>query len=377
MVLVIVDTGHRERIIRQNLLHYMIKNLFKKLFLTAYLEHIILKVLQHCCRFTVLITAFLMHLPGFTQNTALSNTNYPVKPITVIIPFPAGGSSDSVSRTIAHQLSLQIKQPVVVENHPGAGGSIGCDIVAKAAPDGYTLLITSTSTHGIGAVLNKKTPFNYDSDFTPIIHLATAPNLFLVTKQIPAHTLGEFIAYAKTHPEGLNFGSAGTGTIMHLTGESFNSLVGINMLHIPYKGSSLAMPDLISGKIQVIFDSIVSGMGHVQDGKLTAIAITGHKRSPLLPGVPTMMEIGAPYGLGNFVSENWWGLYGPKNLPHEKIEKLNAELNKALQSSAVREQLAQLGSEVGGGSVQSFTAMVTKDRAVWAKIIWDSKISLD
>ena len=310
---------------------------------------------------------------GFCQPAA----KYPVKPITLIIPFPAGGSSDSVSRTIARKLSTQIGQPILVENHAGAGGNIGCDLVAKANPDGYTLLITTSSTHGIGAALYKKTPFNYDTDFTPIIHLASAPQLLLVTKQIPVTNLKEFIAFAKGHPDALNFGSAGTGTIMHLTGESFKTETGIDMLHIPYKGSSLAMPDLISGKIQVIFDSIVSGAQHVEDGKLTAIAVTGKKRSNLLPNVPTIMEIGAPFGLSKFVSENWWGLYGPKNLPPTIVEKLNAELNKVLQSSDVKEQLAKLGADSGGGSPKAFKDLVLEDRERWAKIIKDNKITIE
>jgi tripartite-type tricarboxylate transporter receptor subunit TctC len=265
----------------------------------------------------------------------------------------------------------------LIENHAGAGGNIGCDLVAKANPDGYTLLVTTTSTHGIGAALNKKTPFNYDTDFTPIIHLATAPNIFLVTKQIPVTTLKEFISYAKTHPNELNFGSAGTGTIMHLTGESFKTEAGVDMLHIPYKGSSLAMPDLISGKIQVIFDSIVSGIQHVEDGKLTALAVTGKRRSNLVPNVPTLSEIGAPYGLGKFVSENWWGLYGPKNLPPSIVEKLNTELNKVLQSSDIKEQLAKLGADAGGGTPKAFKELVLDDRERWAKIIKDNKIIID
>ena len=332
-------------------------------------------------KFTSLYLGFLMGLciaiaialPSYAD----TNSTYPAKPITLIIPFPAGGSTDSVSRTIAHKLSTQLGQPILVENHAGAGGTIGCDIVAKASADGYTLLVTTTSTHGIGAALNKKTPFNYDSDFTPIIHLANAPQIFLVTKQIPVTTLKEFIAYAKSHPDAMNFGSAGTGTIMHLTGESFKTDTGVDMLHIPYKGSSLAMPDLISGKIQVIFDSIVSGIQHVEDGKLTAIAVTGKKRSPLLPNVPTLIEIGAPYGLDKFLSENWWGLYGPKNLPKNIVDKLNTELNKVLQSSDVKEQLAKLGAEPGGGTPKAFKELVLEDRARWAKIIKDNKITID
>ncbi len=374
--------------------YYLILNSFKqshqRLSQIQYIAQSLNLKLNLSILFTLtFLVALIQSVPSFAQSTAQnqnqiqtpakgpSTTNYPTKSITLIVPFPAGGSSDTVSRTIARKLSLQLGQPVVVENHPGAGGNIGCDLVAKASPDGYTLLITTTSTHGIGAALNKKTPFNYDSDFTPIIHLATAPNIFLVTKQIPVTNLKEFIVYAKAHPDSLNFGSAGTGTIMHLTGESFNAEAGTNMLHIPYKGSSLAMPDLISGKIQVIFDSIVSGVQHVEDGKLNVIAVTGKKRSPLLPGVPTLSEIGAPYGLSNFVSENWWGLYGPKNLPQNVTDKLNSELNIALKSQEVREQLARQGAETGGGSAKAFTELVLTDRARWAKLIKDNKIVID
>jgi len=325
------------------------------------------------CAQSLLTFLMLCALPALSAPSGA----YPTKPITLIVPFPAGGSTDSVSRIIAHRLSSQIGQPVLVENHAGAGGNIGCDIVAKANPDGYTLLISTSSTHGIGAALNKKTPFNYDTDFTPVIHLATAPHIFLVTKQLPISNLKEFVAYAKAHPDSLNFGSAGTGTIMHLTGESFKTDTGVDMLHIPYKGSSLAMPDLISGKIQVIFDSIVSSIQQVEDGKLTVIAVTGKKRSNLLPNVPTLMEIGSPYGLGKFVSENWWGLYGPKNLPPSITEKLSVELNKALQSNEVKDQLAKFGAEAGGGSQKAFSELVLEDRARWAKIIKDNKISIE
>ena len=302
---------------------------------------------------------------------------YPNKSITMITPFPAGGSTDSISRAIANQLSKQLGQTVIVDNRPGAGGLIGSDIVAKANPDGYTILMTSSSIHSISAALNKKAPFDYDKDFTPIIHVASAPHIFLVTKQIPVTNLKEFIQFAKANPTTLNYSSAGTGTIMHLTGESFKAATGVQMQHIPYKGSSLSMPDLISGKIHVLFDNIVSGLPHVKDGKLTILAVASKKRSPLIPDVPTVIEIGGDFGLGNFTSEVIWGIDGPKNLPPEIINKLNSEMNKALKSKEVIQEFSNFGADVGGGTPKNFETIMLNDRAQWAKIIKDQNIVAD
>lgn len=302
---------------------------------------------------------------------------YPNKSITMITPFPAGGSTDSISRAIANQLSKQLGQTVIVDNRPGAGGLIGSDVVAKANPDGYTILMTSSSIHSISAALNKKAPFDYDKDFTPIIHIASAPHIFLVTKQIPVTNLKEFIQFAKANPATLNYSSAGTGTIMHLTGESFKAATGIQMQHIPYKGSSLSMPDLISGKIHVLFDNIVSGLPHVKDGKLTILAVASKKRSPLIPDVPTVIEIGGAFGLGNFTSEVIWGIDGPKNLPPEIINKLNSEMNKALKSKEVIQEFSNFGADVGGGTPKNFETIMLNDRAQWAKIIKDQNIVAD
>jgi tripartite-type tricarboxylate transporter receptor subunit TctC len=302
---------------------------------------------------------------------------YPNKSITMITPFPAGGSTDSISRAVANQLSKQLGQTVIVDNRPGAGGLIGSDVVAKANPDGYTILMTSSSIHSISAALNKKAPFDYDKDFTPIIHIASAPHIFLVTKQIPVTNLKEFIQFAKANPTTLNYSSAGTGTIMHLTGESFKAATGIQMQHIPYKGSSLSMPDLISGKIHVLFDNIVSGLPHVKDGKLTILAVASKKRSPLIPDVPTVIEIGGAFGLGNFTSEVIWGIDGPKNLPPEIINKLNSEMNKALKSKEVIQEFSNFGADVGGGAPKNFETIMLNDRAQWAKIIKDQNIIAD
>jgi tripartite-type tricarboxylate transporter receptor subunit TctC len=302
---------------------------------------------------------------------------YPLKAISLITPFPAGGPTDSIARLMSIELAKKLGQAVVVDNRPGAGGNIGCEIVARATPDGYTLLFTSSSTHSIGAAFGKKLPFNYDADFTPIAHVADAPNIFLLTKNLSINTLKDFIDYAKSHPDALNFASAGNGTIMHLTGEYFDSLTGVKMMHIPYKGSGLAMPDLMSGKVHVLFDSVVSGMQHVQDGKLTAIAITSKKRIPNLPNVPTLMEIGAPFGLKDFVSEVVWGMYGPKNLPPSVTQRINLEVNRVLELPNVKQELFNFGATTGGGTPQEFNKVMLDDRSRWAKVIVEQKIQAE
>ncbi len=312
-----------------------------------------------------------------TDRVCAQASDYPNRPITLITPFPAAGSTDLVARAIAQKLTEVLARPVVVENHAGAGGNIGANIVAKAVPDGYTILITSSSTHSIGAILNKNAPFNYDADFTPIIYGAVAPNIFLITKTLAAKNLKDFMTFAKANPNFLNFSSAGTGTIMHLTGEAFKTEAGVQMMHIPYKGSGLSIPDLISGKVHVLFDSIVSGLSHVQDGNLIVLAVLGKNRSPLLPNTPTMKEIGGPFGLKDFESVNWWGFYGPKNLPRDIQMKLNEALNKVLKSKDVIDKLAILGAEAGGGTPESFQEFVLKDRAQWNKLIQSQKITLD
>jgi tripartite-type tricarboxylate transporter receptor subunit TctC len=327
---------------------------------------------------TFLFKVFLTFHIAVIGLPALSQAqSYPNKTITMVVPFPPGGSTDSISRAVANQLSKQLGQSVVVDNRPGAGGLIGSDVVAKAAPDGYTILMMSSSIHSIGAALNKKAPFDYDKDFTPIIHVASAPHVLLVTKQIPVKNLNDLITFAKANPTTLNYSSAGNGTIMHLTGESFKASTGIQMQHVPYKGSSLSMPDLISGKVHILFDSIVSGLPHVKDGKLNILAIVSKKRSPLIPEVPTISEVGAQYGLTNFNSEVIWGIDGPKNLPAEIVNKLNTEINKALKSKELLQEFANFGADAGGGTPKFFETLVLNDRAQWAKIIKDQNITAE
>jgi len=302
---------------------------------------------------------------------------YPSKPIRLVVPFPAGGATDLLARSIAQRLGPALGQTVVVENKSGGGGSLGSTEVAKAAPDGYTLLIATSSTHSIGPHLNPKLPYRTtgpDSDFTPIAHVADATNVLLVPLDLPVKNVAELIAYAKARPGQLNYASSGNGTIVHLTTEAFKSHAGLYITHIPYRGTALAIPDLVSNKVQVLFDSIVSGMPHVKDGKLKALATTGTRRSALAPDLPTVAESGLP----GFNSTTWFGIYGPKGLPPDITARLNAEFNKAMQSAEVRERLARLGADVAAANTPAqFAALVQADSERWAAIIRERRITLD
>jgi len=298
---------------------------------------------------------------------------YPSKPIRLIVPFPASGATDLLARAIAQKVGTNMGQQIVVDNRPGAGGAIGSDMAAKAPADGYTLLIATTSTHSIGPYINTHLPYNTETDFTPIGQVAVATNVLVVPNQLPVKNVKELIDYARKHPGELNYASSGNGTVVHLTAEAFKAQAGVFITHIPYRGTALAVPDLISNKVQVLFDSIVSGMPHVKDGKLKALAVTSLKRSPLAPDLPTASESGLP----GFESDTWFGIYGPKGLPADVVTRLNAEFNKAIQSQDVRDRLGKLGAEPVGGTPAQFAAMVKKDSARWGKLIKDRKIQVD
>lgn len=320
----------------------------------------------------LLSLAALALLPGIARAQA-----YPSKPIRLVVPFPAGGATDLLARSLAQRLGQGLGQTVVVENKSGGGGSLGSAEAAKAAPDGYTLLIATSSTHSIGPHLNPKLPYKTtgpNSDFTPIAHVADATNVLLVPLDLPVANVKELIAYAKARPGQLNYASSGNGTIVHLTTEAFKAQAGLYITHIPYRGTALAIPDLVSNKVQILFDSIVSGMPHVKDGKLKALATTGPTRSALAPELPTVSESGLP----GFTSTTWFGIYGPRGLPADITAKLNAEFNKAMQSADVRERFARLGADVAAANTPAqFAAMVQADSERWAAIIRERKITLD
>ncbi|TAG23794.1 MAG: tripartite tricarboxylate transporter substrate binding protein, partial [Burkholderiales bacterium] len=243
---------------------------------------------------------------------------YPNKPIRLIVPFPPGGATDIIGRTLAQKLSAQLGQAVVVDNKPGAGGTLGSTELTKAAPDGYTLLLATTSTHSIAPSLYKSIAYNVEKDFAPIGEVATATNVLIVTNGLAAKDVRELIALAKAEPNKLNFASSGNGTVVHLQSELFKLNSGTQITHVPYKGTALAIPDLISGQTQMLFDSIVSALPHIKGGKVRALAVTSAKRSSLLPNVPTVAESGLP----DYVVDTYFGLYAPAATPRDIVDRL-------------------------------------------------------
>lgn len=290
----------------------------------------------------------------------------------MIVPFPAGGATDILARALSQKLGEKLGQTIVVDNRPGAGGTIGADAAAKSQADGYTLLLSTSSTHSIGPAINPRIPYNAETDFTPISYVAISPNVVLVPNTSPARTMREFMDHARKNPGRLNYASSGNGTIVHLTTEYFKAQSETYMVHIPYRGTALSMPDLISGKVDVLFDSLVTGMPHVKDGKLRALAVTSAKRTALAPDLPAVSET-----LPGFESVTWFGIYGPKNLSSDLVAKVNQGVNAALAESDVKERFARLGAEPTGGTPQGFAAMVKADTAKWKKIITDRKITAD
>ena len=297
---------------------------------------------------------------------------YPNKPIRLIVPFPAGGATDLFARTLAPKIAEKLGGTIVIDNKPGAGGVIGSDLAAKAPSDGYTLLLTTTSTHSIAPALGAKMPFDPVRDFTPIAHVGDAPTVMLVPNNSPARTVREWIDYAKKNPGKLNYASSGNGTIVQLTTELFKSQAGVFVTHIPYKGTALAMPDLIAGNVDVLFDSLPTGMPHVRDGRLRALGVTTLKRSPLAPELQPIAEV-----LPGYESNTWFGIYGPKAFPPELTARINTAANQVLADPAVRAKLASLGIEASGGTPQQFAAMVAADAAKWKKIVAERHISND
>ena len=295
---------------------------------------------------------------------AQAQTAWPAKPIRMIVGFAAGGSTDVTARIVAQALSERLGQPVVVENRGGAGGNIGAEAAAKADPDGYTLLMATSSTFAANPNLYKSLPFDVRKDFAPITVTAFIPNLLVVNPSVPANSVAELIAYLKANPDKLNFASAGNGTSQHLSGELFNSLAGVRMTHVAYRGGAPAVTDLLSGQVQVTFAPLVEVIQQVRAGKLKALGITTAKRSPLLPEVPTILE-----SLPGYEVALWNGLLAPANTPPDIIDRVNRAAIEALRSPEVKAKLAEQGSEPVGNTPAEFRAFIESELVKWRRLV--------
>jgi tripartite-type tricarboxylate transporter receptor subunit TctC len=294
----------------------------------------------------------------------LAHAQYPARAVQVVVPFPAGGPTDVLTRVLAQKLAERWSKPVVVVNKPGAGGTIGSDIVAKSAPDGYTLLMATTSTHSIGPSL-QKLPYDPVKDFAPVSQVSNATNVLVVSPKLGVANVRELVALAKAKPGALNFASSGTGTIPHLTGELFKHLAQLDIVHVPYKGTGLSIPDLANGQVALLFDSIVTAQTHVKSGSVKALAISSPRRTPLMPDLPTMIEAGVP----GFESETWFGLFAPAGTPADIVSRVSADTAAVLAAPDVRARFAAAGAETVGGTPAQLAARVKSDAAKWAAVI--------
>lgn len=299
---------------------------------------------------------FALSLPAFAQ--------YPNRPVKLIVPFPPAGATDIVGRIVAQKLGEQMGQSVVVENRPGAGGSIGSDLAAKSAPDGYTLLMATSSTHSIGPVL-QKLPYDPLKDFAPITHVANVPNVLVVSPVLPVTSVQELIAYAKARPGQLNFASSGVGTIVHLNGELFKMLAGVDLVHVPYKGTALSIPDVANGSVAMLFDSLASVQPHIKSGRVRPLAVNAQRRSALMPEVPTLAEAGMPA----FDRYTWFGMFAPAGTPKDVVARVNAEVAVALKAPDLLERFAAAGAEAVGSTPEQFVERIKSDAAKWAQVI--------
>jgi tripartite-type tricarboxylate transporter receptor subunit TctC len=298
--------------------------------------------------------------------------DYPRKPIRMIIPYPPGGPTDILGRIVAQNLTEKLGQQVVVENKPGASGMIGADLVAKAPPDGYTLL-ANASIHVINPSLYRNPTYDAIKDFTPVSLIADVPLVLVVAPELPVKSVKDLIALGKSSSGKLNFASSGNAAAPHLAGEAFKIATGVDMQHVPYKGSGPALTDLMGGQVQLMFDSLPSSISHVKSGKLRAIAVTTAKRASALPNVPTIAESGVP----GFDISTWYGIWAPAGTPKEIVNRLSGEIAKIVKIPDVRERLAGLGAEPVGNSPDEFAAYCRSELAKWAKIVKASGATVD
>ncbi|CAN1552105.1 PBP2_Bug27 domain containing protein [Burkholderiaceae bacterium] len=318
-------------------------------------------------------TAVLVGLTVGASSLAQTADNYPNRSITMVVAFPAAGTTDILARLIGQKLTEKFKQTVVVENRPGAGGNIGTAYVAKAPPDGYTIMMGTIGTQSINPSLYKKMPYDAAKDFVPITRAAMVPNLLVINKDAPYNTLAEMMAFGKANPGKLTYGSSGNGTTLHLSGELFNLMSGSKITHIPYKGSTPAVADLLGGQISMIFDNMPSVIQQVKSGRLKALAVTSAQRNPQLPEIPTIQEL----GVAGYEVWSWFGLLAPAATPKPIVDKLNASIVDIIKQPDVQAKIIELGAVPVPETSAEFGAFIAAETLKWAKVIKEANIGID
>ncbi|MBL0140917.1 MAG: tripartite tricarboxylate transporter substrate binding protein [Betaproteobacteria bacterium] len=321
----------------------------------------------------VLRLAAAAALVALAAPAGLAAGAFPAKPIRFVVPYPAGGPLDIVARLLGQKISASIKQPVVVDNVPGAGGNIGANAVARAVPDGHTILMGAVATHAINPTLYPGIPYDAQKDFIAVTQVASTPNVLVVNPAVKALSVAQFITLAKAQPGKLNFGSGSTGSAGHLAGELFKSMAGVDMVHVPYKGAAAAMQDLVGGRIDAMFDNLASSLSQVKGGRVRALAVTTARRSDLAPDLPTIAESGLP----GFDISTWFGIFVPAGTPKPAVDRLHAEFVRALAAPDVREKMLALGAEPVGSTPAEFAAYVKTEAARYAKLIRASGATVD
>lgn len=306
-------------------------------------------------------------------SAAQAQANWPDRPVRVIVPFPASGATDLVARVVTQRVAADLGQQLVVDNKPGAGGTLGTAEAAKAAPDGYTLLLTTSSTHAISPHLMPKLAYDPRKDFTPVAHVADAPSVLLVTNSLPVKTVGELIAYAKAHPGKLNYASSGNGSLQHVTGAMLEQQGGIKMVHVPYKGTGPALQDLLGGQVDLTFGTAPPFMPHIASGKLRVLAVTGKQRLPSLPDVPTTAEAGYP----KVDATSWFAVFAPAGVPKAVVDKLTADIRTVVQNPAFQQKAQEQGATADYQTPAQLGDKVKADLANWAQVVKTSKIEAE
>jgi tripartite-type tricarboxylate transporter receptor subunit TctC len=332
-----------------------------------------MKIISKVLQGLLMLFIYLSINNAAQAQTAKVNTIWPKQTIRIVVTFTPGGAPDILARVLAESWQQSLGVPVLVENRPGYGGNIGADLVAKSDPDGYTLLIGTVGIHAINGALYDKMPFHPINDFTPISFLASTPNVLVVNKKLGVTNLSELIDLAKAKPNELTFGSSGVGTSLHMSGELFKEMTGVQIRHIPYKGRAQSLPDLISGRISMLFDNLSSSLSLIKAGEVQALAVTTLKRSPVAPEIPTMAEQGLP----GFEATSWFSLMAPANLPPALQQRLNILTRQTLNQTDVKNKLLASGLDPAPGSPQELSKLILSETNKWGRVIYRSGAKLE